>query len=66
MQYDSIYETACLNLLVKSRIDTSFCLRIVCKELMFFFCHIEQRYYDMNVSHSSLKEFIELRGSLWN
>ena len=57
---------ACPNLLVKSRIDSLSCLRIVCKELMFLFCRTEQRYYDTNAAHSSLNEFIELRGILWN
>ena len=66
MLYDSICWTACSNLIVKSRIDFSFCLRIVCKELMFLFCLTEQRYCDKNASHSSLNEFIELRESLWN
>ena len=66
MLYDYICWTACPNLLVKSRIDSSSYLRIVCKELMFFFCLTEQRYYDTNVVHSSVNEFIKLRGSLWN
>ena len=39
MLYNSICWTACPNLLVKSQIDSSSCLRIVCKELMFLFCH---------------------------
>ena len=59
MLYNSIFWTACLNLLVKSRIDFSSYLRIVCKELMFLFFCTEQRYYEMNVAHSSLNEFIE-------
>ena len=46
MLYDSIFWTACQNLLVKSQIDSSSCLRIVYKELMFLFCHTEQRYCD--------------------
>ena len=66
MLYDSICWTACSNLLVKSQIGSSSCLRIVYKELTFLFCYTEQRYYDTNVAHSSLNEFIELRGSLWN
>ena len=66
MLYDSICWTACSNCLVKSRIDSSSFLRIVCKELMFLFCGTEQRYYDANVAHSSWNEFIELHGSLWN
>ena len=66
MLYDSTYLTTYLNLLVKSRIDSPFCFRIVCRELMFLFCRIEQRYCDMNADDSSLNEFIELRGSLLN
>ena len=42
MLYDSICWMAFPNLLVKSRIDSSSCLRIVCKELMFLFYHMEQ------------------------
>ena len=64
MLYDSICRAACINLIVKSRIDSPSRLRIVCKELMFFFCLTEQIYYDTNASHSSLNEFIELRRSL--
>ena len=64
MLYDSICWMACLNLLVKSRIDSSSYLRMVCKELMFLFFHNEQRYYNMNAAHSSLNKFIELCGSL--
>ena len=59
MLYDSICWMACPNLLVKSRIDYSSCLRMVCKELMFLFCRIKQRYRDMNAVHSSLNEYIE-------
>ena len=65
MLYDSIGWTACSNLIVKSRIDSSSCLRIVCKELMFLFCLTEQRYFNTNAPHSSLNEFIELHRSLW-
>ena len=66
MLYDSICWTACPNLIVKSRIDSSSYLRIVCKELMYLFCLIEEGYYDTNDPHSSLNSFIELRGSLLN
>ena len=59
MLYDSIFWMACPNLLVKSRMVSSSCLRMVCKELMFLICHTEQRYYDMNAAHSSSNEFIE-------
>ena len=59
MLYDSICWTACPNLLVKSRIDSSSCLRMVFKELMFLFYRTEQRYCDMNAAHSSLNGFIE-------
>ena len=66
MLYDYICWMACPNLLMKSRIDSPSCLRIVYKELMFKFCRIEQRYCDTNAACSSLNEFIELRRSLWN
>ena len=59
MLYDSICWTACPNLLVKSWIDSSSCLRMVCKELMFLFFRTKQRYYDMNAAHRSYNEFIE-------
>ena len=59
MLYDSICCMACLNLPAKSRIDSSSCLRMVCKELMFLFCRTEQRYCDMNAAHSSLNKFIK-------
>ena len=65
MLYDSIYWTTCLNLLVKSRIKSPSCWRIVCKELVFLFGFTEQN-YDTNAAHSSLNEFIDLRESLWN
>ena len=50
MLYDFIGWMACPNLLVKSQIVSSSCLRIVCKELMFLFYRIEQRYCDMNAT----------------
>ena len=59
MLYDPICWTACSNLFVKLRIDSSSCLRMVGNELMFLFCRTEQRYCDMNAAHSSLNEFIE-------
>ena len=52
--YDSICWTACPNLLLKSRIDSSYCLRFFCKELMFLVCRTEQRYCDANIANSSL------------
>ena len=52
MLYDSIYWMACPNFLAKSHIDSSSCLRMVCKELIFLFYRAEQRYYDMNTAHS--------------
>ena len=66
MLYDYIYWMAFPNLLVKSRIDSLSCLRIVYKELIFLFICTEQRYYDTNVACSSLNAFIELGKSLWN
>ena len=52
MVYDSICWKACPNLFVKSRIVSSSCLRMDCKELMFIFFHTEQRYRDMNTKPS--------------
>ena len=51
---------------VLSIIDSPSYYIIVCRELMFLFCHTEQRYCDMNVAHSSLNKFMELRGSFWS
>ena len=59
MLYGSICWMACPNLLMKSRINSSICLRMVYKELMFLFFHTKQRYCDMNAAHSSLNKFIE-------
>ena len=53
MLYDSICWTAFPNLLVKSQIDSSSCLKMVCKELVFLFCRTEQRYCYMDAAHSS-------------
>ena len=53
MLYDFICWIACLYFLVKSQIDSSSCMRMVCKEVMFLFCRTKQRYYDMNAAHSS-------------
>ena len=33
---------------------------------MFPFCRTEHKYWEMNVAHSSLNEFIDPLGSLWN
>ena len=54
------------NLLVKSWIDSSSRLKMVCRELMFPLCRIEHRYWETNSAHNSLNELIDLRGSLWN
>ena len=64
--YESICWTAPLNLLVKSRMDSSSRLKMVCKELMFPFYRIEHRYWETNAAHNSLNELIDLRGSLLN
>ena len=65
-----LYESICWmthpNLLVKSLIDSSSCLKMVCRELMFPFCRTEHRYWETNAAHNSLNELIDLRGSLWN
>ena len=44
MLYASICWTTCPNLLVKSRIDSSSCLKMVCSELMFLFCRTDHKY----------------------
>ena len=62
--YVSICWTAPPNLLVKSRMDSSSCLKMVCKELMFPFCRMEHRYWETNATHNSLNELIDLRVSL--
>ena len=66
MLYASICWTTCLNLLVKSRIDSSSRLKIVCSELMFPFCRTEHKYWETNATHNSLNEFMDPLGSLWN
>ena len=66
MLYTSICWTACPNLLVKSRIDLSSRLKIVCSELMFPFCWTEHKYWETNTTHNSLNEFMNPLGSLWN
>ena len=64
--YESICWTAPPNLLVKSWMDSSFRLKMVCRELMFPFCRTEHRYWETNATHNSLNELIDLCGSLWN
>ena len=64
--YESICWTTPPNLLVKSRMDSSSRLKIICRELMFPFCQIKHRYWETNTAHNSLNELIDLRGSLWN
>ena len=64
--YESICWKAPPNLLVKSRMDSSSCLKMVCKELMFPFCQTAHRYWETNAAHNSLNELINLCGSLWN
>ena len=64
--YESICWTAPLNLLVKSQIDSSSHLKMVCRELMFPFCRTEHKYWETNAAHSSLNMLIDLGGSLWN
>ena len=44
MLYALICWTACPNLLVKSRLDSSSLLKMVCSELMFPFCRTEHKY----------------------
>ena len=64
--YASICWTACPNLLVKSRIDSSSRLKMVCSELMFPFCRIEHKYWETNAAHNSLNELMDPLESLWN
>ena len=64
--YESICWTAPPNLLLKSRIDSSSRLKMVCRELMFPFCRMEHRYWETNAAHNSLNMLIDLCGSLWN
>ena len=64
--YESICWTTLPNLLVKSRMDSSSRLKMVCRELMFPFCRTEHRYWKTNAAHNSLNELIDLRGSLLN
>ena len=64
--YESICWTAPPNLLVKSWMDSSSRLKMVCRELMFPFYRIEHRYWETNATHNSLNELIDPRGSLWN
>ena len=56
--YVSLCWTAPPNLLVKSWMDASSCLKMVCKELMFPFCRTEHRYWETNAAHNSLNELI--------
>ena len=64
--YVSICWTTPLNLLVKSQIESSSRLKMVCRELMFPFFRMEHMYWETNTTHDSLNELIDLRGSLWN
>ena len=62
----SICWTTCPNFLVKSRIDSSSRLKMVCSELMFPFYRTEHKYWEMNVAYNSLNEFMDPLGSLLN
>ena len=64
--YESICWTAPLNLLVKSRMDSSSRLKMICRELMFPFCRTEHKCWETNATHNSLNELIDLCRSLWN
>ena len=66
MLYVSICWIACPNLLVKSWIDSSSCLKMVCSELMFPFCWTEHKYWETKAAHNSLNEFMDPLESLWN
>ena len=64
--YTSICWTACPNLRVKFRMDSSSRLRMDWRELMFPFCLIEHKYWETKAAHSSSNVFIDPLGSLWN
>ena len=64
--YEPIFWTAPPNLLVKSPMDSSSCLKMVCRELMFPFCRTKHKYWETNSAHNSLNELRDLRESLWN
>ena len=64
MLYASICWTTCPNLLVKSRIDSSSCLKMVCSELMFLFCRTDHKYWETNAVQNSLNKFMDPLGSL--
>ena len=66
MLYASICWTACSNVLVKSQIDSSSCLRMVCSELMFPFHRTKHKYWESKAAHNLPNEFIDPLGSLWN
>ena len=65
-----LYESICWmtppNLLVKSQMDSSSRLKMVCRELMFPFYRIEHKYWETNAVHNSINEMIDLCGILWN
>ena len=64
--YASICWIACPNLLVKSLIDSSSFLKMVCSEMMFRFCRTKHKYWETNAAHNSLNELMDPLGSLWN
>ena len=66
MLYASICWTTCPNFLVKSVIDSSSRLKMVCSEPMFPFYRTEHKYWEMNAAHNSLNEFMDPLESLWN
>ena len=64
--YTSICWTACPNLRVKSRMDSSSRLRIAWREIMFPFCLTEHKYWETKAAHSLSNVFMDPLGSLWN
>ena len=66
MLYASICWIAYPNLLVKSRIDSSSRLKMVCSELMFPFFRTEHKYWETKAAHNSLNKFMDPLESLWN
>ena len=66
MLYASICWTACPNLMVKSQINSSSRLRMVCSELMFPFCRTEHKYWETKATHNSSNKFMDPLESFWN
>ena len=66
MLYASICWTTYLNLPVKSQIDSSSRLRMVCSELMFLFYRTKHKYWETKAVHNLPNEFMDPLESSWN